>query len=182
MINYTLNNFFDSELCERILKTSMDMGVKFAYGRNEFDTWDCRMIYDNNLKDEIYDIFKTKNDKGELDLWFDFNTFQCKNINLSLTRYYDGRRLDLHKDTASSLTTVILLTDDFEGGDFILSDNHDKEELVITLKKGQGISFDGSKVFHGVKPVSQGTRCAFNVWMNDSNYEFIKHKDNKTLI
>jgi hypothetical protein len=28
MINYTLNNFFDSELCERILKTSMDMGVK----------------------------------------------------------------------------------------------------------------------------------------------------------
>jgi predicted 2-oxoglutarate/Fe(II)-dependent dioxygenase YbiX len=179
MINYTINNFFDSDTCERIQRISIEKGIRFAYGIDEYDTWDCRMIYDDKLKEEIYNVFKNKTD---LNLWFDFKTFNCKNINLSLTRYYDGRRLDLHKDTASSLTTVILLTDDFEGGDFILSNNHEQEEITVKLEKGQGICFDGSKVFHGVKPVNKGVRCAFNVWMNDNNYEFIKHKDKQTLI
>jgi hypothetical protein len=179
MINYNINNFFDSDTCDRILEFSMQNGVKFSYDPNENETWDCKRIYNDNLKDEIYNIFKSKND---LNLWFNFNEFNCKNINLSLTRYYDNRRLDLHKDSTSSLTTVIVLTENFEDGRFILSENKEDESILLTLNKGQGVSFDGSKVFHGVKPVNKGIRCAFNIWMNDTNFQFLPHKDKKTLI
>ena len=39
-----------------------------------------------------------------------------------MTSYYDGRYLNLHKDKSSELTTVIVLSDNFNGGQFALSE------------------------------------------------------------
>jgi hypothetical protein len=47
-------------------------------------------------------------------LWFDYSKFNLKNFNISLTSYYEGRYLNLHKDKSSELTTVIVLSDDFD--------------------------------------------------------------------
>jgi len=113
-----------------------------------------------------------------------------KNFNISLTSYYDGRYLNLHKDKTSELTTVIVLSDDFEGGQFVLTDDENPpynfetlDGLIISdLKLGDSISFNGSKTFHGVLPVTKGTRYALNIWMTETDFDYPKLKNNKTLL
>jgi predicted 2-oxoglutarate/Fe(II)-dependent dioxygenase YbiX len=89
--------------------------------------------------------------------------------------------LDLHLDSTSQFTTVIVLTDNFKGGEFILSNNQTSKEKEIELKMGEGISFDGSKIYHGVNPVVDGIRCALNIWMTNTDYKY-KDVSKKTLL
>ena len=113
-----------------------------------------------------------------------------KNFNISLTSYYNGRYLNLHKDKSSELTTVIVLSDGFEGGDFALSDNQTPsinfETLngisTYNLKLGDSISFNGSTTYHGVLPVTNGIRYALNIWMTETDFDYPKLKSNKTVI
>jgi predicted 2-oxoglutarate/Fe(II)-dependent dioxygenase YbiX len=123
-------------------------------------------------------------------LWFDFETFNLKNFNISLTSYYDGRYLNLHKDKTSELTTVIVLTDNFDGGQFVLSNENNSSThfknldgmSIFDLKLGDSISFNGSKTYHGVLPVTSGIRCALNIWMTESEFNYPKLKNDKTLL
>jgi len=38
------------------------------------------------------------------------------------------------------------------------------KDTYIKLNKGDVITFNGSKTYHGVEPVSKGTRLSFNLW------------------
>ena len=180
MINYSINKFFNENKCQELISFCMENGEPFSYFKNEKDTWDCRRVYDDKLKADVIDLFNKKNENDDLNLWFKFSDINVKNINISLTRYYDGRFLELHKDKTSSLTTVIVLTDNFSDGRFVLSEKYNKnimdnKEMIVTdLKIGQGISFDGSSTYHGVLPVNSGIRCALNIWMNDNDFTFNK--------
>ncbi len=174
---HNINKFFTNQECEDIIEFAMDFGEKFNY--NSEETWDCRRIYDLVFKEKIYlklsevlELSKTKN---------------MDNINVSLTRYYDNRFLDLHLDKTSSLTTVIVLTENFYDGRFILSESSElisknKKMNLYDLKIGEGITFIGNQCYHGVMPVSEGLRCALNIWINDDGYEFTRFKKEKTLL
>jgi predicted 2-oxoglutarate/Fe(II)-dependent dioxygenase YbiX len=138
----------------------------------------------------IIDLLTTNYKNGNFKLWFDYSTFNLKNFNISLTSYYDGRYLNLHKDKSSELTTVIVLSDNFDGGQFALSEGKnpsiDFKNLdgieVFALNLGDVISFNGSKTFHGVLPVTNGIRYALNIWMTETNFDYPKLKVNTTLI
>lgn len=183
----SINQYFSKEECSNILDFCMQNGEVFNYDPKE--SWDCRRIYVNEFKEDIVNKFKKLHTEGKTKYWFDFENFDIKNVNISLTRYYNGRFLNLHKDSTSQFTTVIVLTDDFEDGRFVLSNElgsditdlrEDSEK--IKLNQGYGISFDGSKVYHGVMPVYYGMRCALNVWMTNEDYEYYKIKNSKSLI
>jgi len=186
-MDYSINKYFTPTECSDILNYCMQIGEIFNYNPNE--NWDCRRIYVDEFKETILNKFKKLYSIGDTSYWFDFNKFDVKNINISLTRYYDGRFLNLHKDSTSQFTTVILLTNEFSDGRFVLSNlqGNDIKDMrndsdKISLGLGYGISFDGAKIFHGVMPVNSGIRCALNVWMTDTNYNYHKLKNNKTLI
>ncbi len=184
-MNYSINNnFCDETEAKEIIKFCLENGEMFSYDPKE--TWDCRRIYDSEFKLKI--LNKIKNDNFKI--WFDFETFNLKNFNISLTSYYDGRYLNLHKDKTSELTTVIVLSDNFDGGQFVLS-NKDNPSThfknldgmsIFDLKLGDSISFDGSKTFHGVLPVTNGIRYALNVWMTETDFNYPKLKNDRTLL
>lgn len=184
---HSVNTYFTSEECSEIIDYCMKNGEMFSYDPKE--NWDCRRIYFNNFKESIIDKFKTLYDSNQTNYWFDFNDFDINYVNISLTRYYDGRFLNLHKDVTSQFTTVIVLTENFNDGRFVLSErvgNNIKDmvddSLKLDLSIGQGISFDGSKIYHGVMPVYEGIRCALNVWMSDETPKTTHLKNNKTLL
>jgi hypothetical protein len=163
-------------------------GEPFSY--NPTETWDCRRIYDEEFKTKIIDKLTNYYKNGDFKLWFDYNKLNIKNFNISLTSYYDGRYLNLHKDTSSELTTVIILSDGFLGGEFALSNETSPpihfENLngieTFKLKLGDAISFNGSTTYHGVLPVTSGTRYALNIWMTETDFNYPKIKTNKTLL
>lgn len=176
MIDYSINTFFSKEECEYIINFCMENGEKFSYYENEKDSWDCRRVYDEDFKNRILDkVISVKK----------FENFNIKNINVSLTRYYDSRRLDLHLDTTSNYTTVIALTDGYDDGRFVLSDklvDLKNADTKIPLGLGEGVTFEGNKLFHGVMPVHTGLRCALNIWMNDTDFVYYKLDTKKKLL
>ena len=189
MINHSINNnVFTQTECLDIIDFCIQHGEPFSYNPNE--VWDCRRIHDEEFKKKIITSLTNNYKTEKFKLWFSYDNFSLKNSNITLTSYYDGRYLNLHKDKSSELTTVIVLSDGFEGGDFALSDNQtpsiDFETLngisTYNLKLGDSISFNGSTTYHGVLPVTNGIRYALNVWMTESNYDYPNFKVNKTLI
>ena len=189
MIDYSINtNFCDKNKAAEIIQFCIQNGEQFFYNPNKL--WDCIRIYDTKFKDGIIDILNKKYDSNEFKLWFDYSKFNSKNCNISLTSYYDGRYLSLHKDKNSEFTTIILLSNGFDGGQFVISDdtnplvNFENLDGVSTfdLKLGDSISFNGSKTYHGVLPVTNGVRYALNIWMTESDYNYPKLKNNKTLL
>ena len=188
-MNYTINNnFCDRELAKELIDFCLQFGEPFSY--NPTEQWDCRRMYDSNFKKKIIELLITNYKNGDFKLWFDYTTFNLKNFNISLTSYYDGRYLNLHKDKSSELTTVIVLSDNFEGGQFALTEDinppYNFETLngltLSDLKLGDSISFNGSTTYHGVLPVTNGIRYALNIWMTETDFDYPKLKVNTTLI
>lgn len=181
-MEFSINHFFTKEECKSIIEIADTIGIKFSYNPNE--VWDCKRIYDDKFKENILNKLKTNYKNNNFKLWFDFNEFKINDVNISLTKYYDNRWLDLHLDKTSQLTTVIVLSDGFDDGRFVLSTNNgdinksDKYNLQI----GHGISFDGSKIYHGVLPVHTGIRYALNIWMTDTDFKYNLLKINKSII
>lgn len=173
-MKYTINNFFNKQECEDIISFCIKEGEFFNYNPNE--VWDCRRIYDESFKKYILEkILEVKK----------FESFNVRNINVSLTRYYDSRRLDLHLDSTSNYTTVICLSEEFEDGRFVLSERYqplDDAETKLHLSIGDGVTFEGNKLYHGVMPVYKGLRCALNIWMNDTDFNYYKLDTKKKLL
>jgi hypothetical protein len=188
-MNYTINNnFCDRETAKDIIDFCLKYGEPFSYKPTE--SWDCRRIYNDDFKIKIIDLLTNNYKSGNFKLWFDYNNFNLKNFNISLTSYYNGRYLNLHKDKSSELTTVIVLSDGYEGGQFALTEDinpsYDFETLngltLSDLKLGDSISFNGSTTYHGVLPVTSGKRYALNIWMTETDFDYPKLKINTTLI
>lgn len=188
-MNYTINNnFCDKEEAKNIVDFCLEFGEPFSYKPTE--SWDCRRMYHSEFKKKIIELLTSNYKNGDFKLWFDYSTFNLKNFNISLTSYYNGRYLNLHKDKSSELTTVIILSDNFNGGEFVLTEDENPpyhfetlEGLTICdLKLGDSISFNGSTTYHGVLPVTIGTRYALNIWMTETDFDYPKLKINTTLI
>lgn len=79
---------------------------------------------------------------------------------LQMTEYKDGRWLRRHVDGAQNKTSIILLSNEFTGGDTYINDK------PVSLEKGDGVVFDGGHQYHEVKPVTKGTRYALNFWFH----------------
>jgi hypothetical protein len=180
-MNYTINNFFEKEECNSIIEYADKVGKKFNY--NPTEVWDCKRISDLEFNKLIIDRFIKNYKENGFKLWFSLDNFEIKDINISITKYYDNRRLDLHLDSTSQLTTVIVLNENFVDGRFMLSETQNQNDSEkYELKIGQSISFDGSKIYHGVMPVTSGIRCALNIWMTNTDFKYLKLHDNKKLI
>lgn len=166
MIDYKIHQYFTKEECDYIIEFCTNNGEQFSY--NPTDVWDCKRVYDEEFKSFILNrILQIQS----------FDTFTIKNINVSMTRYYDNRRLGLHLDKTSNYTIVIALNADYKDGRFVLSKKRrelDNGDIKLDLKCGEGVTFEGNKIYHGVMPVSSGLRCALNIWLNNSDFKYYK--------
>lgn len=183
---HSINSFFTPEECSNFLEFMDKNGERFSYKKDEKISWDCKRVYDKDFKSHILQKINSLYDSRKIDFWFNYREFNLTNINVSLTKYYDGRYLDLHRDSTSSFTTVIPITEDYSDGRFVISEKYttmeDEKNTFLNLKMGQGVTFIGDKTYHGVMPVTKGIRCAMNIWMNDKNFEYYKVDLSKKLI
>lgn len=181
-MKFSINNFFEKEECKSIIDFTDKVGVPFSY--NPKENWDCKRIYDDDFKNNIKNRLVSNYKNNKFKLWFDFDEFDIKDINVSLTKYYNGRWLDLHLDSTSQFTTVIVLSDGFDDGRFSLSNSYmdinQTEKYYLNI--GESISFDGSKIYHGVMPVNTGIRMALNIWMTNTDFKYKPLKNNKSII
>jgi hypothetical protein len=144
-------------------------------------------IYDIPIKERVLSRYKEVF-SNDTTIAFDLNSITTDEIFLSLTRYYDGRFLEIHRDTSSELTSVIVLSDDFEDGRFVLSEDKIKIEnntldsdLLYTINQGSGLTFNGHTIWHGVMPVYKGIRKSLNIWIESESFK-IQSGDNEFVV
>lgn len=171
------NTFFSKEECSEIILLSEKFGIKPLHKIDAYNKWDNLKIHNEEFKSRILKRYKEVFLNNTF-FPFDLNTITTDEIYLSLTRYYDGRFLEMHRDTSSDLTTVIVLTDEFNDGRFVLSENKIKiqnntvdESLLYEIPQGTGLTFNGGTIWHGVMPVNTGIRKSLNVWINPNSYK-----------
>jgi hypothetical protein len=167
MVNYSINTFFTKEECDTIIEFALKNGTQFNYDESD-GGWDCKRIYDTSFKNNIITSVAEK-----------IPSISMSDINIdksviSMTRYYEGRYLELHRDRDSNKTIVIALSSDYFDGRFVLSDKLSditisEDTTKLNLKLGEGVVFDGKTTYHGVMPVTNGLRCALNIWMSIKN-------------
>lgn len=181
------NFFFSKEECEEIVLLCERVGITPIHRIDAYNKWDMLRIHDDSIKEKVLQRYKEvfSNDTS---LSFDLNTITINHISLSLTRYYDGRFLEMHRDTSSELTSVIVLTNDFEDGRFVLSDTKlSIEEKTIndsnlyTINQGSGLTFNGHTIWHGVMPVYNGIRKSLNIWLEPEAFK-IQSGDNEFIV
>ncbi len=169
--------FFSKEECNEIILLCEKFGIKPLHKIDAYNKWDNLKIHNEEFKSRILTRYKEVFSNNTI-FPFDLNSISTNEIYLSLTRYYDGRFLEMHRDTSSDLTTVIVLTDDFNDGRFVLSEDKISienktytESNLYTIQQGCGLTFNGGTIWHGVMPVNSGIRKSLNVWINPDSYK-----------
>lgn len=181
------NFFFSKEECEEIALFCEKNGLQTLHKVDAYNKWDNLRVYDDNFKERILkryiEVFS-----NDTSISFDLNSLTTNHIYLSLTKYYDGRFLEMHRDTSSELTSVIVLTDEFEDGRFVLSEDKISIENktfsdsnLHTIIQGNGLTFNGHTIWHGVLPVYKGIRKSLNIWIEPNDFK-IQSGDNEFLV
>lgn len=188
------NIFFSKEECDELVTLCENVGYNQTCKINAVNPWDILRIHDTKLKEKVLKRYKEVFLNTTL-FPFDLNKITTDEVYLSLTRYYDGRFLEMHRDISVELTTVIVLTNEYSDGRFVLSEDElyienksPDESLLYTINQGYGLTFNGGDIYHGVMPVTTGIRKSLNVWINSSSFKIqvgntdVLVKTNKTFV
>jgi len=121
------------------------------------------LFYWNYIKQEIerlYIYYKAKFPKME----------SLKINQIDILKYKVGGKYEVHTDhfttTTRTLSIIINLNDNYEGGDLIFTDQNCKEIKKLTLSKGSIVFFPSNFLYpHGIQPITKGTRYSIVAWL-----------------
>lgn len=171
-----LKNITNPDFCKRIIdltneKAKKNLKVKRGLHTDErnvkgyflnFDT-PTNMFYWNYVKAEIekwYSLYKTK-----------FPKMETNKINqIDLLKYEVGGKYVVHTDhhtyTPRTLSVIINLNDEYEGGDLVFTDQKDQEIKRLKLEKGTMVFFPSNFMYpHSIEPITKGTRYSIVAWL-----------------
>lgn len=78
---------------------------------------------------------------------------------LHYIKYESGYYAKRHLDIKANKTYLIMLNDNFEGGELYVNDK------LVSFKQGDMVVFDGQTEYHEVKEITSGCREMMVVWI-----------------
>ena len=135
-------NQLSNDFCDRVAESFKSNSVYEPRG-----DWNAYNINKGPLYTEILENFSPVIPYKFTEKW------------INVTEYNKGDGLRNHRDKDSSLTLVSVISSANRGGRFILN-----KDTYIELNKGDIITFNGSRVMHGVEKVYRGSRLSLNMW------------------
>jgi predicted 2-oxoglutarate/Fe(II)-dependent dioxygenase YbiX len=121
------------------------------------------LFYWNYIKNEIerlYFYYKSK-----------FPRIENNKVNqIDLLKYDIGGKYEIHTDSYSnwprSLSVIMNLNDNYEGGNLIFTDQRKKEIKKLKLGKGSIVFFPSNFMYpHSIQPITKGTRYSIVAWL-----------------
>tara|TARA_R100000388_G_C7242516_1_gene162558 strand:+ start:564 stop:1118 length:555 start_codon:yes stop_codon:yes gene_type:complete len=170
------NNIVDPIFCERcveyidhVCKKSLatkagDTDYREVSGHSLTKKTISEQIYFKKIYDEIFHFYSTYRIK--------FPRLEAAQINqIDLLKYNTGGKYLYHTDefhgTPRSLSVIINLNDDYEGGDLVFAYQYlNKEMKRVPLKKGSICFFPSNFLYpHMIEPITKGTRYSIVAWL-----------------
>jgi hypothetical protein len=119
------------------------------------------IFYMNIIKNEIGRFLINYKSKFPF-MWFD------KINQVDLLKYGIGGRYISHvdDDTTRTLSIIMNLNDEYEGGDLVFRDQKENEIKRYTLGKGSIVFFPSNFLYpHSIEPITKGTRYSIVSWL-----------------
>lgn len=177
---------FSKQELDIILNNYSDNGL-YAAGLIRKDSQSDDIFIDSDIRSSDINIHSINEDNrwiferlDQVIKWANDNFYRFDLTGYSFFQFgvYDadkGGHYGLHVDTyigsnslrngmQRKLSLSILLNDDFEGGDFVVSLNGKKED-PIKMEAGMAVIFP-SFILHGVNKVTKGSRKSLVVWVH----------------
>ena len=139
-------DIFEKEFCNYVVDYIKTNCVLTTSGKSYTNWWKW------NIEDETFIniLFEKIRKKADID--------DYKLLWIHMTQYSESQWLRNHLDAGENKTMIILLTDEFTGGDTLL------DSTKVKFDKGDGLFFDGYRTYHAVSEVKSGVRNALNIW------------------
>jgi len=172
-----LKNIIDKEFIDRLTpfikhKAKKNMNTKGGLNKQirnvkgyhlNTEKFPTDLFYWNFIKQEIerlYSFYKIKFPKME----------SSKLNQIDLLKYSAGEKYDFHTDNSTgfhrTLSVIINLNNDYEGGDLIFADQKEKEIKRLKLGKGSIVFFPSNFMYpHCIEPITKGTRYSIVAWL-----------------
>lgn len=157
-MNYTKDILSNEELSFLLEQLNQTKILTFEEAQEEWkETHPYILNNGSGLNPTLFEVYNTKNEI--LNNWLS-NKFSKNNIVESLytMEYRVGDFSAKHKDFLRSVA-IILLTDDFDGGKFLIEDND-----IGLSKLGECVMLDGQKHRHEVTKITRGIRKALVIF------------------
>ena len=157
-MNYTKDILSNEELSFLLEQLNQTKILTPEEAQEEWkDTHPYALNNGSGLNPTIFQVYNTEN--KTLNNWLS-NKFSKNNIveTLYTMEYRDGDFSSKHKDFLRNVA-IILLTDDFDGGNFLIEDND-----IGLSKLGEYIMLDGHKHNHEVTKITRGIRKALVIF------------------
>jgi predicted 2-oxoglutarate/Fe(II)-dependent dioxygenase YbiX len=89
---------------------------------------------------------------------------------IDLLKYSVGGKYEIHTDNYStsprSLSVIMNLNDEYQGGNLIFADQKNKEIKRLKLGKGSIVFFPSNFMYpHMIEPITEGTRYSIVAWL-----------------
>jgi len=172
-----LKNIIDKEFIDRLTpfikyKAKKNMNTKGGLNKQirnvkgyhlNTEKFPTDLFYWNFIKQEIerlYSFYKIK-----------FPKIESSKLNqIDLLKYSAGEKYDFHTDNSTgfhrTLSVIINLNNDYEGGDLIFADQKEKEIKRLKLGKGSIVFFPSNFMYpHCIEPITKGTRYSIVAWL-----------------
>jgi len=145
------------------VKSGIDTDIRNVKGYSLSFKTPTDIFYWNTIKQEIerlYIHYKAK-----------FPRMESNKINqIDLLKYGKGGKYEVHTDSYStsprSLSVIMNLNDDYQGGDLIFTNQKNEEAKRFKLGKGSIIFFPSNFMYpHMIEPVMKGIRYSIVSWL-----------------
>lgn len=172
------NSYLDENICKRICGYIDKVATRKLTTHNKIK--DYRKVIGHSLlretiSDKIY--FKKIYD---IALRFLYNyrinfpqSASCTKLEqVDLLKYEAGGKYDYHCDnhgtiSPRTLSMIINLNDEYEGGDLVFGNQYlNKEIKTVSLKTGSIVCFPSNFLFpHKIQPITKGVRYSIVLWL-----------------
>jgi predicted 2-oxoglutarate/Fe(II)-dependent dioxygenase YbiX len=171
-----LNNLTNKDFIELIKKYTDKKAInKLAtFGG---DTEKIRNVFGHSLtKDIISDKIFFKHIDGIIKQHYShykikFPYIETSNLNqIDLLKYEVGGKYEIHTDhshqSQRTLTFILNLNEDYDGGDFVFYNQNNTEMKRIKCKTATCIMFPSNFQYpHRIEPITKGTRYSIVAWL-----------------
>jgi predicted 2-oxoglutarate/Fe(II)-dependent dioxygenase YbiX len=171
-----LNNLTNKDFIE-LIKKYIDKKAINKLPTQGGDTEKTRNVFGNSLtKDSVSDkIFFKHIDKiiqqhySHYRLKFPY--LKTSNLNqIDLLKYEVGGKYEIHTDHSHqgqrTLTFILNLNEDYEGGDFVFYNQDNTEMKRVKCKTATCIMFPSNFQYpHRIEPITKGTRYSIVAWL-----------------
>lgn len=168
-----LNSYMDNlELEDGVLTYEQTSGLPAGSVGHRISK--TKFIFPSEDSQWIFDRINGAVDKLN-QMYYNFDLNGYNELQFTEYRSEDGGKFDFHADIhygeppsymyqMRKLSVVILLNEEFQGGDFQLNTKTEAETQTIKLRSGTMIAFP-SWVLHRVTPVTKGNRRSLVTWV-----------------